>query len=222
MSIGLFRFAKCMAFAFLFSSCATIVGGSKYYANVMVRNNPHAKITYQGTFRGTGTATFKVKRSEADKFFFTVKEEGCEEQKFTYTSRTFRGWALAGTIFGWTDTIDGVPVPWGLAVDLATGALWKPNTAENGVVKQDYKNFVYSVHYENCDNRDRDKDENSGDETQKDYPLDVVYLKNGGLMKGLIIEQIPNVQIKIQTKDGNIFVYKMEEIEKITKEFPKE
>lgn len=48
--------------------------------------------------------------------------------------------------------------------------------------------------------------------------MDVVYLKNGGMVRGMIIEQVPNVQVKVQTKDGNIFVYKMDEIEKITKE----
>jgi hypothetical protein len=47
---------------------------------------------------------------------------------------------------------------------------------------------------------------------------DVVYLKNGSIIKGMIIEQIPNVSIKIQTPDQNIFVYKMDEIEKMTKE----
>jgi len=47
---------------------------------------------------------------------------------------------------------------------------------------------------------------------------DVVYLKNGGEIHGTIIEQIPNESIKIKTKDGNIFVYKMDEIEKMTKE----
>jgi hypothetical protein len=47
---------------------------------------------------------------------------------------------------------------------------------------------------------------------------DVVYLKNGGIMHGLIIEQVPNVSLKIQTADRNVFAYKIEEIEKITKE----
>lgn len=47
---------------------------------------------------------------------------------------------------------------------------------------------------------------------------EVVYLKNGSVIKGTILEQVPDVSVKIQTKDGNIFVYKMEEIEKITKE----
>lgn len=47
---------------------------------------------------------------------------------------------------------------------------------------------------------------------------DVVYLKNGGVVKGLIVEQVPNQSIKIQTADGSIFVYEMKDIEKMTKE----
>jgi len=47
---------------------------------------------------------------------------------------------------------------------------------------------------------------------------DVVYLKNGSIIRGMIIEQVPNQLIKIQTGDRNVFVFKMEEIEKMTKE----
>lgn len=47
---------------------------------------------------------------------------------------------------------------------------------------------------------------------------DVVYLKNGSVVKGIIIEQIPNESLKIETGDGSIFVYKMNEVEKIGKE----
>lgn len=53
---------------------------------------------------------------------------------------------------------------------------------------------------------------------QTNTMLDVVYCKNGSVIKGVIIEQIPNQSIKIQTSDGNIFVYSMEDVEKITKE----
>lgn len=51
-------------------------------------------------------------------------------------------------------------------------------------------------------------------------PDDVVYLKSGSIIRGMIIEQVPNKSLKIQTKDGNVFVYKMDEVEKITKETP--
>jgi hypothetical protein len=47
---------------------------------------------------------------------------------------------------------------------------------------------------------------------------DVVYLKNGGLIHGLIIEQVPGQNIKIRTADRNIFVLKFNEIAKMTKE----
>jgi flagellar hook protein FlgE len=56
---------------------------------------------------------------------------------------------------------------------------------------------------------------------KKNEFVEVVYLKNGGIVRGVIIEQIPNVQLKIQTMDQNVFVFKMDEIEKITKEISK-
>lgn len=47
---------------------------------------------------------------------------------------------------------------------------------------------------------------------------DVVTLKNGSVIKGFIVEQVPNQSIKIQTRDGNIFVYSMDEVAKLSKE----
>lgn len=47
---------------------------------------------------------------------------------------------------------------------------------------------------------------------------EVVYLHNGSIIKGVIIEQVPNVSIKIKTADGSIFAYPMSEVEKISKE----
>jgi hypothetical protein len=47
---------------------------------------------------------------------------------------------------------------------------------------------------------------------------DVVYLKNGSIIRGVIIEQVPNKSIKVETADRNVFVYQMNEIEKLTKE----
>jgi hypothetical protein len=48
--------------------------------------------------------------------------------------------------------------------------------------------------------------------------VDVVYLKNGSIIKGIITEQKPNQSLKIQTKDGSTFVYNYSDIEKVTKE----
>jgi len=47
---------------------------------------------------------------------------------------------------------------------------------------------------------------------------DVVYLKNGSIIRGVIIEQVPNKSIKIETADRSVFVFQMDEIEKIAKE----
>jgi hypothetical protein len=50
---------------------------------------------------------------------------------------------------------------------------------------------------------------------------DVIYLKNGSIIHGIIVEQVPNTSVKI--KSGvNVLVYKMDEIAKITKEETKE
>lgn len=47
---------------------------------------------------------------------------------------------------------------------------------------------------------------------------ETVYLKNGSVIKGTIIEQVPNESLKIKTGDGSIFVFQMSEVTKITKE----
>lgn len=45
-----------------------------------------------------------------------------------------------------------------------------------------------------------------------------VYLKNGNVIKGTIIEEIPNKSIKIETRDGSIFVYNIDEVDKTAKD----
>ena len=45
---------------------------------------------------------------------------------------------------------------------------------------------------------------------------DVVYLRNGSIIRGLIVERVINTSLKIQTKDGSVFVYPINEVEKIT------
>lgn len=47
---------------------------------------------------------------------------------------------------------------------------------------------------------------------------DVVYLKNGSVIKGMIVEQIPNESLKIQTRDGSLIVCEMDDVEKMAKE----
>ena len=134
------------------SSCATIAGGSRYYAHVKVQDHPNAKIEYNEVVKGTGDAVFKTKRAQSNKFSLNIKEEGCEDETFNFTRRTFRGWAFAGTVVTWTGLIGNIPLPWGVVVDLSTGALWKPNINEKGVSKIDYKHFNYLIDYKGCKN----------------------------------------------------------------------
>lgn len=48
--------------------------------------------------------------------------------------------------------------------------------------------------------------------------VECVYLKNGSIIKGTIVEQIPNETLKIKTADGSLFVYSFADVVKITKE----
>lgn len=50
------------------------------------------------------------------------------------------------------------------------------------------------------------------------HQQDVVYLKNGGIVRGYITEQIPNQSLKIETGNGSTLIFNFNEIDKITKE----
>ena len=47
--------------------------------------------------------------------------------------------------------------------------------------------------------------------------VDVIHLKNGSVIKGEVVQMTPNKTIKIETADGSIFVYELNEVEKMTK-----
>lgn len=195
----------------LITSCGTIIGGSNYNAHILVENKPTAKIYYKNEFKGTGDATFKVKRKDANKLSIIVKDDGGQEQVFEYKSRKFRGWAFAGTVLTWTGMIGSIPVPWGIIMDLSTGSLWKPDVNEKGIIKEDYKNYNYHLDFSNPVKIPQNNIENI---TYEDF----VYTKDGGIVTGTIIEQVPNVQLKIQSKDKSITTLRFDEILKITKE----
>lgn len=152
---------------FINQSCAVIVGGSKYYAHVVVEDHPDAAIKYEGITRGYGSVTLKVPRKKANNFVITVSEPGCPTIQRQYTERIFRGWSFVGTLVTWTGlTINGgpwLPIPFGVIVDGPTGAWWKPDENEVGVSKTDYKNYNYNIIYNECDTtmtRQLDKVEN--------------------------------------------------------------
>ncbi len=49
---------------------------------------------------------------------------------------------------------------------------------------------------------------------------DVIYLKDGSIIRGIIIEQIPEESLKLRTAAGSVIVFQMSEIERIAKEKP--
>ena len=49
---------------------------------------------------------------------------------------------------------------------------------------------------------------------------DVVYLKNGSIIRGDIIEMVPGETVKIITSDGSVFVHDYADVQKFTKEQP--
>jgi hypothetical protein len=53
--------------------------------------------------------------------------------------------------------------------------------------------------------------------SQSNYQ-DVVYLKDGSIYRGIILEQIPNESIKLEIVGKNLIVFKMEDMVKMTRE----
>ena len=49
---------------------------------------------------------------------------------------------------------------------------------------------------------------------------EVIYLRNGSIIRGTIVEIVPNTQYKIQTSDGSAFIFEEKDILKIAREFP--
>ncbi|MDD6209885.1 MAG: hypothetical protein PUB21_04685 [Bacteroidales bacterium] len=52
----------------------------------------------------------------------------------------------------------------------------------------------------------------------KEAMQDIVYLKNGSVIRGVITGLVPDESVKIQTADGSIFVYATDDVAKITRE----
>lgn len=47
---------------------------------------------------------------------------------------------------------------------------------------------------------------------------DVIYLNDGSILRGLIIEEVPGDSYKIESRDGNVYAVQAGEVEKLTKE----
>lgn len=131
---------------YFLSSCATIFGGSQYYAQVVIKDRPNAKIYKNGVYIGTGKGYAMIKRNVANQVHFSIEEEGYQKEFRSFNNKIFRGWSLAGSLA----TI--IPL-WPVAaiatiVDASTGAWWKPDINERGVIKTDFRHYNYVLEYE--------------------------------------------------------------------------
>ncbi len=223
----------------IFSGCATIFGGKKYNAHIKT-NRPNAEIIVNNKLVGKGSGVVSVVRKDANKLNIILKEKGCEDTIFNFKSRKIRSFALAGTITPWAVFIGGIlywvstpkessggvvflPGPILVGVFFATvfgpgsivnmansSSLYKPDINELGVYKINYKNYEYRLQSTCITNNHALKNSSN--------LKGVVYLKNGSIIRGNIIELKPNESFKIQTSDGSIFVISFDEIEKFTQE----
>lgn len=126
-----------------FSSCATLIGGYQYQAEVIVKNHPNAKINYNGNYIGKGRAYTSIRRRDANHVHFNITEDGFESTDIQFKGRTFRGWALLGSIFSFNYYF----IPVGLIYDISKGSFWKPSLYERGISKVDYHHYKYELDY---------------------------------------------------------------------------
>lgn len=45
--------------------------------------------------------------------------------------------------------------------------------------------------------------------------IDVVHLKNGSVIRGTVVEVVPDERLKLETQDGNLFVFSLDDVERI-------
>jgi sRNA-binding regulator protein Hfq len=194
-----------------FSGCGTIVGGSNYYANIIVPKHPNAEIYLNNRFIGNGSALISVKRKDADKLIFVVKKQGCNEETKYFTTKSLRWLVSVGSIY-W-----GFFAPVSIIIDLVTGAIYKPNINENGVEKEDYKNFTYVLNYTGCNyNLETKPDQivtaTIPNKSVNEFPTSI-FLLNGGNSKGKIIERMAGDSLKLKNSFGSTFIYSFNEID---------
>ena len=109
--INLFTSAILTVAVLLFTSCSSIVNGSKQ--DVSIRATPaDAKIYVNGELTGTGATTIKLARGKSH--VVEVKHDGYRTSRIT-TDKSLTGWFWGNLICG------GIP---GGAVDLITGAAY--------------------------------------------------------------------------------------------------
>jgi len=124
----------------LLNSCGVMFGGSRYEGTIVAKDRPNAAIYVDGQKMGDGQVTALFPRNKA--LNVELKEEGCDTKKQTFNTAFRTGnFILSVVSFGLL----------GLGVDLATGAVYKPDHINNPAVKKvSDKKYTFNVDYSEC------------------------------------------------------------------------
>lgn len=129
-----------LSISLLMSSCGVMFGGSKYNGTIKVKDHPNAEIIVNGQKLGNGQATSLFPRDRA--LVVEVKQEGCPTKTQTF-DKSFRTGNFILSVLSW-----GIL---GIAVDLGTGAAYKPaHNANSSIKKLSDKNYEFEVDYQEC------------------------------------------------------------------------
>ena len=124
----------------LATSCGVMFGGSRYRAVIKVKVHPNAIISVFGKDIGSGKANGIFPRNIPLRV--TVKEEGCPEKAQVFNN-TFRTGNFLLTMISW-----GII---GVAIDLGTGASFKPDHLHDMEIKKlTYKTYYFNIDYTGC------------------------------------------------------------------------
>ena len=127
-------------FSLIFCSCGVMFGGSKYQGTITAKDHPNAQIYVDGNKAGQGTVTGLYKRNRPLKV--ELKQEGCEPKTQSFDN-TFRTGNFILSLLSW-----GLV---GIAIDLGTGASYKPDHISNPAIqKMSDKNYNFTIDYSGC------------------------------------------------------------------------
>lgn len=122
------------------SSCGVMFGGSKFRGTIVAKDHPDAEIYINGNNVGKGTVTGLYPRNRP--LTVELRQEGCENKTETFDN-TFRTGNFILSLLTW-----GIV---GIAIDLGTGASYKPDHKSNPSVKKlSDKDYTFSVQYPDC------------------------------------------------------------------------
>lgn len=126
----------------LLNSCGVIFGGSKFRGHVAVKDHPNAEIYVNGFKLGNGEVTKLFPRQNP--LTVEVRQEGCPTKNVTFDN-TFRTGNFILSVVSW-----GLL---GIAVDLGSGAAYKPDAGYNPNIQQlSVKDFKFTIDYSECKN----------------------------------------------------------------------